>query len=83
MLQAVEEDDWKENSEDIAITVIEIHRNCDVLPIVAGFEKFDIILADEAKLLREIVSDAFGPNWDCRKAKTFSEKSFQTLSDRI
>ncbi len=44
-------------------------------------------------LLWEIASDAFGPNWDCRKesryvsflflTKTFSEKSFQTLSDRI
>jgi hypothetical protein len=44
-------------------------------------------------LLWEIVLDAFGPNWDYRKesryvsflflTKTFSEKSFQTLSDRI
>ncbi len=38
-----------------------IDRNCDVLPI-------DLLLSWNSKnLFWKIVSDAFGPNWDCRK----------------
>jgi hypothetical protein len=53
-----------------------IDRNCDVLPIV----EYNILkgLRTDSKLryvsflfyknlLWEIVSDAFGPNWDCKK----------------
>ncbi len=63
-------------------------RTTDRLQIEIG-----TILFFGKNLLWEIVSDAFGPNWVWRKESsptfiiseriTFSEKSFQTLSDRI